>query len=276
MRPALRRQISLHPSDSSTYKTKDVDISFLLKQKSFPQWPTICNKNCPRVGMPIHVLGNIKNRITANHRLSHSIAGGNFKNCMENKENLGVAKNPRVFRTKVSENLEEVDSELPPSKVNTSFINEATKKHSEDVSCDFFEDMEGTCRANKMPVTSYKRKSDLHGRSRSCVPMHKKSIPPPKVGPRVVTPINKQEGYLQKYSKSLLGSWKQRYCILQGRSFSYYETRNTQKLKCCINFDTVKCVVIPENCENPRKFQLVTFIVNLLIIGYNYQELKRS
>ncbi len=191
------------------------------------------------------------------------------------------------------ENVEDTDTECAVPEINVSaMMNEGrqtpprSRPHGKSQIEDdevrvTLDDSEPTCRANRMPQAQYKRKSDLHARSHSCfrvgeeptahfVPTSRMSSLKPvsrlqsrkaplhsNIQPLIAPALKEQrrEGYLEKYSPKFLGSWKQRYCTLEHRSFSYVMEKGTQRLKCCVNFDLVSCTVALENSDNPRKFQ---------------------
>ena len=240
------------------HKTKDVDITFLSRQKPHAQKTCSGIPNYPRIGLPIHVLADIKNLPTDRRLFSYSTVE-NFSRVraemIENKENIGSIANMRTVHTN-PENVEECDAELAVAKVNTSYINEASKKCQQD---DTMENTEGICKANTMPISHYKRKHDLQLRSRSSMNKRGKTLlgtyqlKKPKLDEAV--PANTKEGYLYKYSEGIIGSWKPRYCVLEGRTFSYYNNLEKQKMKCALNFDVINCLVMPENCDHPKQFE---------------------
>eukprot|EP00826_Nyctotherus_ovalis_P051388 TRINITY_DN6417_c0_g6_i1.p1 TRINITY_DN6417_c0_g6~~TRINITY_DN6417_c0_g6_i1.p1 ORF type:complete len:323 (+),score=26.09 TRINITY_DN6417_c0_g6_i1:154-1122(+) len=157
-----------------------------------------------------------------------------------NRENIPLNTQP------TSENLNESDIELLPSQVKCLLIHNG--KQAEDV---VESSVEETCRAGKIPASYCKRK-DTNCFKRAFLRRNYSTVEKPL---KNIAESVRMEGCLEMYSESLLGSWGERYCVLRESSFACYESKTSLKMKCCVNFSVVDCVLMLESGREPFKFQ---------------------
>jgi len=166
--------------------------------------------------------------------------------CTLNEQIFSNRENIPTNTQIVSENIDETDNELPTSKINNLFVN-VIKGNIE-------ESKEESCKANKVPMTHSKPKDYIkkHSGVRRNLSSFDHSL-------KDIKGVVRIEAYLEKYSDSLLGSWKERYCILKDHSFTCYENKGSSKIKCCVNFRVTNCVLMLENGKKPTKFQYYSY-----------------
>ena len=166
----------------------------------------------------------------------------------ENKENIEnniIKADP--------ENLMDNDNEFQFQKINNLIANK-NLKHRFKKNNDMDETIETNYKVNKITKSYTKRNNKSSSYLLS------------KTNENITNDyeIIKMEGFLEEYNNGLLGSWKERYCMLKGRSFKYYENKESKKIKYCINFDIMKCILMLERAKSPTKFEYLFLLIDRL------------
>lgn len=194
-----------------------------------------------------------------------------------NKENINTNKKRRrnTIQKQLSENVNDADIEaiIPAIKMTL-------KMKCQRDQCIKYDALNCKCIPYQVPISKCRKSAEWHSRSKSCLDIRKSTsihhMPSQTEKPFLIQdmkgnnsnnrglqkrisctflPAKKREGMLSKSSSGILQSWKEKYCVLENKSFLYYDKKGDCKLKGCIDFNRINCQIVIENCDAPKKFE---------------------
>lgn len=88
------------------------------------------------------------------------------------------------------------------------------------------------------------------------------------------TRLKTLEGYLSKKSPNIFHGWQKRWCVLENRIFSFYETKDASYPNGVINFDQLSVKVHPE--DDKLSFTLIPANLALLSMEVTRNSISRQ